>query len=130
MMDVLGWLIVIALFLIGMIGTVYPILPGVFAIYGAFFVYGFFFGFDDFGIWFWALQTVIALILIVADYAVGAWGVKKFGGSRSSVIGSTIGIIFGPFVIPVAGLILGPLLGAFIGELITGATPREAMKAA
>jgi uncharacterized protein YqgC (DUF456 family) len=129
MMDLIGWLLIIALLVVGMIGAVYPVLPGVLAIYGSFFVYGLFFGFDAFGFWFWSIQTVILLVIIVADYAVGAYGVKKFGGSRASIIGSTIGIIIGPFVIPVAGLIIGPFLGAFIGELIIGSSPKRALKA-
>ncbi|MNY70811.1 hypothetical protein D3C86_2090200 [compost metagenome] len=42
--------------------------------------------------------------------------------------GSTIGIIAGPFVIPAFGLILGPLLGAIIGELIAGSDLEKSMK--
>lgn len=119
-MDILGWIIVIALFAIGMAGAVFPVLPGVLAIYLAFFVYGWFFSFQELGPVFWIVQTFIVAALLVADYAVGAWGVKKFGGSKLSVWLSTIGIIVGPFVIPAFGLVLGPLIGAMIGELIRG----------
>ncbi|WP_019635891.1 DUF456 domain-containing protein [Paenibacillus fonticola] len=119
-MDILGWIIVIALFAIGMAGAVFPVLPGVLAIYFAFFVYGWFFSFQELGPVFWIVQTFIVAALLVADYAVGAWGVKKFGGSKLSVWLSTIGIIVGPFVIPAFGLVLGPLIGAMIGELIRG----------
>lgn len=45
-------------------------------------------------------------MLFVADYVVNAWGVKRYGGSKASVIGSTIGIIIGPFLIPAFGLVL------------------------
>lgn len=127
-MTVLGWILIIALFAIGLAGAVYPILPGALAIYLAFFVYGWFFSFDPFGPWFWIAQTLIVVVLFVADYVVGAWGVKKFGGSRASVIGSTIGIIVGPFLIPAFGLILGPFLGALIGELIAGSAFSKAVK--
>lgn len=119
-MDILGWIIVIALFAIGMAGAVFPVLPGVLAIYFAFFVYGWFFSFQELGPVFWIVQTFIVAALLVADYAVGAWGVKKFGSSKLSVWLSTIGIIVGPFVIPAFGLVLGPLIGAMIGELIRG----------
>lgn len=128
MLDVLGWILVIALFVIGMAGAVYPVLPGVIAVYFAFFVYGWFFSFEPFGWFFWIVQTLIVVALLVADYAVGAWGVKKFGGSKLSVWLSTIGIIVGPFVIPAFGLILGPLLGAMIGELIKGESLNKAFK--
>jgi hypothetical protein len=71
---------------------------------------------------------LIVVALMVADYAVGAWGVKKFGGSKLSVWLSTIGIIIGPFVIPAFGLVLGPLLGAMIGELIKGESLTKSFK--
>ncbi|MCG7410448.1 DUF456 domain-containing protein [Paenibacillus sp. ACRRX] len=129
-MAILGWILVIALFAVGMAGAIFPILPGALAIYAAFFVYGLFFTFEPFGFWFWSIQTLIVVVMFVADYAVSAWGVKRYGGSRASVIGSTIGVIFGPFVIPAFGLLIGPFLGALIGELITGADVGRSTKAA
>lgn len=128
MLTVIGWIIVIALFAVGLAGAVYPVLPGALAIYFAFFVYGWFFSFDSFGPFFWILQTLIVVVLFVADYAVGAWGVKKFGGSRLSVWLSTIGIIVGPFVIPAFGLVIGPLIGAMLGELIKGESLSRSFK--
>ncbi|MDO7907076.1 DUF456 family protein [Paenibacillus sp. JX-17] len=127
-MAVLGWIIVIALFLIGMAGAVYPILPGALAIYLAFFVYGWFFDFSHYNVWFWIIQTLIVVALFVADYVVNAWGVKKFGGSKLATTLSTIGVIIGPFVIPAFGLILGPFIGAFIGEVISGSSVNKAAK--
>lgn len=127
-MEILAWIIIILLFAVGMAGTVYPILPGVIAIYAAFFVYGFMISFEPFGVWFWSIQTIIMIILFIADYAVGAMSVKKYGGSKASVIGMTIGLIIGPFVIPVAGLILGPLLGAILGELTKVQDFKHALK--
>ncbi|MDF2719900.1 MAG: rane protein [Paenibacillus sp.] len=128
-MDILGWVLIVALFAVGMAGAIFPILPGVLAVYAAFFVYGLFFGFGEFGVWFWFLQTSAVAAILIADYIVNAWGVKKFGGSRASVIGSTIGILIGPFVIPGIGLLAGPFLGAWIGELIAGADMRQATRA-
>ncbi|OPH60473.1 hypothetical protein BC351_17890 [Paenibacillus ferrarius] len=112
-----------------MIGAVYPILPGVLAIYGAFFLYGWLISFEPFGVWFWIIQTLVVIVIMVADYAVGALGVKKFGGSKAAIIGSTIGLIIGPFVIPAFGLIIGPFLGAVIGELMIGTTWKKAVSA-
>ncbi|MFC5405616.1 DUF456 domain-containing protein [Cohnella soli] len=126
-MDVLGWTIISALFAVGMAGAIYPMLPGALAIYAAFFVYGWFFSFEPFGFWFWFLQTAIVVVLFVADYVVSAWGVKKYGGSRASVIGSLVGILIGPFVIPAFGLIIGPLAGAILGELIHGSDMKKSL---
>jgi uncharacterized protein YqgC (DUF456 family) len=128
MMDVLGWILVILLFAIGMAGAVFPILPGVLAVYAAFFVYGWFFGFDPFGAWFWSLQTFIVVSVFIADYAVSALGVQRFGGSKASVWGSTIGLIIGPFVIPVVGLLVGPFIGAAGVELVRGTRWQDSLK--
>jgi uncharacterized protein YqgC (DUF456 family) len=127
-MAILGWSLIIVLFAVGLAGAVFPILPGALAIYLAFFVYGWFFSFESFGIMFWIIQTLIVVVLFVADYVVGAWGTKKFGGSRKSVIFSTIGVIIGPFVIPAFGLVIGPFLGAFIGELLSGSDVTKSAK--
>ncbi|MFD2117725.1 DUF456 domain-containing protein [Paenibacillus yanchengensis] len=121
-MEILGWIIIVALFIVGMAGAIFPVLPGALAIYFAYFIYGWFFSFGPLNVWFWIIQTVIVVVLFVADYAVSAWGVKRFGGSRASVIFSTIGIIIGPFVIPGFGLIVGPFLGAVFGEMIAGSS--------
>ncbi|OCT16608.1 hypothetical protein A8709_07995 [Paenibacillus pectinilyticus] len=128
-MITLGWIVVILLFVIGMVGAVYPILPGVLAIYAAFFIYGWLISWEHFGFWFWTIQTLIVIIIIVADYAVSALGVKKFGGSKAAIIGSTIGLIIGPFVIPAFGIILGPFIGAVLGELIIGTSWQKAVSA-
>jgi uncharacterized protein len=128
-MIIAAWVIIILLFVVGMAGAVYPVLPGALAIYAAFFVYGFMIGFEPFGLWFWLIQTTIVAVLMIADYLVSALGVKKFGGTKASVIGSTIGLLVGPFVIPVAGLLIGPFLGAVIGELLVGTELRQAMRA-
>lgn len=127
-MDILGWLLIIILFAVGMAGAVYPLLPGALAIYSAFFIYGLVYSFKPLGFWFWLMETTIVIAIFIADYAASVLGVKKFGGSRSSVIGSTIGVIIGPFVIPAFGLLIGPFLGAMIGELIHGTDVRRAAK--
>lgn len=127
-LEITAWVIVVVLFVVGMAGAVYPILPGALAIYAAFFVYGFMVTFEPFGWVFWTLQTLIVAMLFIADYAVNAWGVKRFGGSKASVWGSTIGVIIGPFVIPAFGIVIGPFAGAVIGELLAGSNLEKSVK--
>ncbi|WP_028559849.1 DUF456 domain-containing protein [Paenibacillus pinihumi] len=127
-MEIAGWILVIVLFAVGMAGAIFPVLPGALAIYGAFFVYGFMISFAPFNWFFWTVQTLIVVVLFIADYAVNAWGVKKYGGSRASVIGSTVGILIGPFLIPGFGLLIGPFVGAVIGELMVGTDAKQSLK--
>ncbi|WP_077618819.1 DUF456 domain-containing protein [Bacillus sinesaloumensis] len=117
-MSVLMWIIIIALFVIAFIGLIYPIIPSVLFIAGGFLVYGLFQGFESLSVWFWVIEGLFLLLLLGADYATNLLGVKKYGGSKAAVWGSTIGLLIGPFIIPIFGIILGPFLGAVVAELL------------
>ena len=117
-MIILGWVIVIILFIVGFVGVFFPIIPGVFAIYLAFFIYGTFFSFAKLGFWFWAFETTFLGVIIVADYLIPALGIQKTGGSKKAIWGAVIGLTIGPFLLPILGLILGPFVGAYIGQLM------------
>jgi uncharacterized protein YqgC (DUF456 family) len=117
-MDIVYWIIIIALFVISFVGLIYPIIPSVLFLVGGFLLYGVFFSFEELTFLFWAVTILFVVLLFVADYFANLLGVKKFGGSNASIWGSTIGLLIGPFVIPVAGIILGPFLGAILGELL------------
>lgn len=129
-MDLLGWIIIIAFFLIAFIGLVYPIIPSVLFILLGFLTYGFFFSFSELGWFFWVIEILFVVLLFAADSISNLIGVKKFGGTKAGMWGSTIGLIIGPFVIPVIGILLGPFIGAVIGELlITKTDLKQAIRA-
>ncbi|MEK4969255.1 DUF456 domain-containing protein [Cytobacillus kochii] len=122
-MDILAWAIIIILFVIAFIGLIYPIIPSVLFIAAGFIVYGLFYSFEPFGVLFWSIQILFVILLFGADYISNMVGVKKYGGTKAGIWGSTIGILVGPFVIPVAGILLGPIVGAIIAELIVHRRP-------
>jgi uncharacterized protein len=70
----------------------------------------------------------IAVVVTILDYLVPMWGTSKFGGSKYGTRGAAIGLIIGFFLGPL-GIIIGPLLGAFTGEMIFKDDFRYAMKA-
>ena len=73
----------------------------------------------------------IALSIFILDYFIPVLGVKKFGGGKGSVLGSSIGLICGLLFIGPFGILLGPFFGAFIGELIVNTNNKKgALKAA
>ncbi|MFT8320375.1 MAG: DUF456 domain-containing protein [Bacillus sp. (in: firmicutes)] len=121
-MEYIYWIIITVLFLIAYIGLVYPIIPGVLFLVAGFFAYGFLFTFAHFSILFWIIQAMFTLLLFCADYLANLIGVKKYGGSKAGAWGSTIGLLVGPFVIPVMGILIGPFLGAVIAELVVNRT--------
>lgn len=67
-------------------------------------------------------------MVIVFDYYLPIWVVKRTGGSKRAIWGATIGLLVGIFVLPPIGVILGPLLGAFIGELTNSSDTKKAIK--
>lgn len=68
-------------------------------------------------LWWLLAATVLVTVL---DYLVQPWLVKRAGGSRRAVVGATVGLVAGMFVLPPWGVILGPFFGAFVGELTAG----------
>jgi len=61
---------------------------------------------------------VLVLITLVADYLLPVLGVKRWNGSKWGNICCIAGTIIGVFVFPPWGIIVGPFLGAFLGELL------------
>ena len=77
------------------------------------------------------ITLIVALGIYILDYFIPAMGTKKFGGSRYGVIGTTLGLLIGIFFFPPFGIIIGPFLGALIGEYLYDASDsRRAFKAA
>jgi uncharacterized protein YqgC (DUF456 family) len=117
-LDVFYWVIICAMFLIGFIGLIYPVITSVLFILGGIVLYGLFYSFEPFNWLFWTIQLLLVVLLFSADYVSNLIGVKKYGGSKAGIWGSTIGLLVGPFVIPVLGIIIGPFLGALLAEII------------
>ncbi|WLR43955.1 DUF456 family protein [Bacillus carboniphilus] len=117
-MDTIIWIIIIAFFIVSFIGLIYPIIPSVLFLVGGFLVYGFYFSFTELPYSFWIVEGIFVAIIFTADYLANLYGVKRRGGSKAAIWGSTIGLLIGPFILPIIGIILGPFLGAVIAELL------------
>ncbi|MDY2943692.1 MAG: DUF456 domain-containing protein [Paludibacteraceae bacterium] len=126
-MDIFLIIIGAICLLIGILGCVLPVLPGVPLAYcGLLLLHA-----TDkvqFSWQFLVIWAVVTIVVQVLDSVVPIWGTKKFGGSKMGVWGSTIGLLIGLFFGP-WGIVLGPFLGAVIFELIDGKNTRLALKA-
>jgi uncharacterized protein len=137
-MDLILLISGILLLLVGFVGCILPILPGQAVAYAALILLQFMdpprFSSDLM----WTLAGIMLLVTLL-DYVVPIYGTKKFGGTKRGVWGSTIGLIFGIFILPsivvlgpfgLFGIILGPFVGAYIGEATGGRNGGEALVAA
>jgi uncharacterized protein YqgC (DUF456 family) len=116
-MEILLAVVAFLFLLIGLIGSVAPVIPGPPLGYVGLLLrqWSGHEGFSAAFLWVWAGITVAVTVM---DNILPAIMTKKFGGSRLAVIGSVLGLIIGIFFFPPLGMIAGPFMGALAGELI------------
>jgi len=108
-------LLAIVLALIGIIGAIVPALPGPPLSFAALLVA--YFATGEISGTVLLLLFFLTVVVTALDYIAPIWFTKLGGGSKQAVWGSTLGLIAGLFFMPL-GLIVGPLAGALLGELI------------
>lgn len=110
-------LITLALILLlaGLIGSIHPVLPGIPLMFAGTWLLAYS---QDYQVIGTTALTVLGILLLLAaalDYVAGLLGAKFSGASREALIGSVAGGIVGLFF-ALPGMILGPLVGAALGE--------------
>lgn len=110
------WLAGLALVAVGFMGTVVPVLPGVPLMYVGMLLAAWGDGFHRIGWPSLVILGVLTVVSIIVDVAASALGAQRAGASRRAVWGAFAGAVAGLFL-GLPGLILGPFLGAVIGEL-------------
>jgi uncharacterized protein YqgC (DUF456 family) len=118
--QIILWIVVIALFLIGLAGTILPTLPGNLLIFAGALVYGICTEFKEVTLWVLAALAGIAIGAQVLDYVAEAYGAKRFGATKYGMWGAIIGGIAGFMTLSIGGLVLGLFLGTAIPELFLG----------
>jgi uncharacterized protein YqgC (DUF456 family) len=113
----LAWFVTICLLVAGAIGCVLPVLPGHLILLIAAVAYRLMLG-ENSGLQWWSFVILGLLMAISQTFEMlsGAAGSKWFGGTRWGAVGAIIGSLVGMFFMPI-GLLLGPLLGAFVCEM-------------
>jgi len=116
-MEVLLWILAVALIVLGVAGTLLPALPGALLVFAGLLLGAWI---DDFtrvsGITV-AVLGVLTVVSWIVDYVSGLLGAKKVGATREAVIGAAIGTVLGIFT-GLWGLLFMPLVGAAIGEYL------------
>ena len=126
-MELLLYILSALCMLVGLAGCILPMLPGPpLAWLGMLLLH--FTDRVDFTVTELVVSALVVIATMVLDYITPMIGTKKFGGGKYGNWGCMIGTVVGLFFMPL-GLILGPFIGAVIGELIAGKPMRAALKA-
>lgn len=109
------WLPSIGLMVVGLAGTVLPVLPGAALVLGGVVLGAWIDGFTKVSGLTVAFIAGLAVLAWVTDYVAALLGAKTAGASRLAVVGAAVGTVLG-ILTGFVGLLFMPLLGAVAGE--------------
>jgi uncharacterized protein YqgC (DUF456 family) len=113
LLDALAVLLVLA----GLAGTVLPVLPGAILVFAGLFVAAWADDFARVGFGGLAIIAALGLISMGVDFLGSVLGAKRVGASPQALAGAAIGAVVGIFF-GIPGIVLGPFVGAVLGELL------------
>lgn len=108
------------LMVIGFLGTIFPSLPGLPLLWTVVVLYGLTTQFQKIDISFLILTTLMIVLVILLDIIASVRGTKKLEISAWGVFGAIAGGVVGSGFHSLPILIILPIVGAVIGELISG----------
>jgi len=126
--QILLWLLAALLIVLGLAGLILPAVPGIPLVFAGLLLLAWAENFAYVGWITLTLLGVLALLSYGVDLLAAAFGAKKFGASPRAVTGAALGALAGLFF-GLPGIVLGPFVGAVIGEFSRRASAREATQA-
>ncbi|HUQ12039.1 MAG TPA: DUF456 domain-containing protein [Steroidobacteraceae bacterium] len=121
------WLLAVALVLGGLAGAVLPALPGVPLVFGGLWLAAWIDDYAKVSVFTLVVVGVLGALAFATDFAATALGAKRVGASGKAIAGAALGTFFGMFL-GLPGLILGPFVGAVIGEVMALGSLEQAMR--
>lgn len=106
--------------LVGVIGVIVPILPGVPLSWLGLFIYAYFTHFTTISLRVTIILLVLTVVVTILEFLLPILGAKQHRASKYGLWGAALGMLVGPFVLGPVGIILGPFLGAILGESYAG----------
>ena len=117
-MSELLWLVAVLCVVVGLIGVVLPALPGTLRIFAGLVIGAWADGFTRVGWWTLAGIGLVGVLSYAVEFLAAAFGAQKLGTSPRAMVGAGLGTLLGLFF-GLPGLVLGPFVGAVLGELST-----------
>jgi len=120
--DVVLGLIVLVVMAVGLLGTLFPVLPGLLLIWVAALAWGL----TTAGVIVLAILTVLLVISWITTLTIPRKSASDLGVSRTSQLAGLGCGVLGFFVIPVIGLFIGALAGVLASEFLRLGDSRQA----
>jgi uncharacterized protein len=116
-MSTVGTFLVALAIAVGLVGIVVPLLPGMLLVYGAIVVWAV----VEHTVASWVTLGIVTVVVGATTAVKYLWPVRRMRraevGTSALLAGGVLGIV-GFFVIPVAGLVIGFILGVYLAELV------------
>ncbi len=111
------WFLCIALIVLGLAGTVLPVLPGTLLVWGGIVLGAWIDNFSRVGTTTVLVTSALAILAWGLDYVAGLMGAQKAGASKQALLGAALGTVAGLFM-GLVGVLFMPLIGAAVGEYL------------
>lgn len=109
------WVISGVLVVLGLAGTVLPLLPGTLLVWAGLLMGAWIDDFTRVSVATVVFITVLAALAWGLDFVAGLMGAKRAGASKLALVGAAVGTVVGIFM-GLIGVLFMPLIGAAIGE--------------
>jgi uncharacterized protein YqgC (DUF456 family) len=126
--SLLLWILSAILTFTGLAGLLLPIVPGAPLLFLGLLLGAWAENFRYVGVWTLLILAGMAALTYVVEFAASILGVRKYGGSKRAMLGAALGGIIGIFL-GIPGILLGPFVGAVMGELSLQRTLDQASRA-
>ncbi len=123
------FILTLATMLVGLAGTIIPMIPGLPIMWAGALIYAILTGFQEISWIYLVVFGALTLVVQVLDYVANLYGAKKMGASRWGILGALVGMLVGLFTGGIIGLVAGSFVGAILGEILAGKTGSQALKA-
>ena len=126
--EVFGMCVAALVMLVGVLGSIIPIIPSTTLVLIAALGHKLVFGSQGSSLWVLVILGLITAFSFLIDHVATVIGAKKFGATWRGVTGAVVGGIIGLFC-GLVGVLIGPFIGAVAFELAGQRNLRESSQA-
>jgi uncharacterized protein len=127
-MEAITWILAVIMVALGIAGSVLPALPGVPLVFGGLVLAAWADDFQRVGPLPLVVLGLLVLVSFAIDFLATVLGAKRVGATKLALLGAAVGTVVGVFL-GLPGLILGPFVGAVLGELASHGKVEQAARA-